>query len=578
MDDRNQTNNTQMPPQPGIGQQPSSTPTTFTPSQGQQGVPQSIAQPVQGVPPQQLPVQQGNPIQPNQQPPIQQPVQVASTQPVAPPAVSEFSATQEAGSEDMRSRHVPDLTASQQVLSDYAGKVTTPPPAGTPPLPPEAPKKKVTSAKSGLPKPLVFVIAGFAVLCGLFIALKILAGMFGSTSNGKVTLTYWGLWEDKNVMQTVLSDFERSHPNITVNYVKQDPADYTKSLLTRIPNGNGPDIYRYHISWLPLLLSDLLPLSNQAITKSDFTKTYYPVMQEDLIKNGGIYGIPLEVDTLALFINKKMFDDAKLSVPTTWDSFITTAGTLTKKDTQGKIQVAGAALGTYANVTHAPDIISLLLVQNGVDLSTMTPASNASDALTFYTSFASSNTGSVWDTTLDPSLLAFERNKLAMYIGYSWDIFAIKAASPDLDFAIYPVPHLPGRDTTIASYWVEGVSSKTAHPKEAMELMNFLSQKSTATKLYTAEAKTRLFGEPYARVDLAPLLKSDPLVYPFVAQATSASSSLFAGDTQDGVFNATLNQYLGNAVNSMLKDTSGDSAVSDLTKGVSQVLNQYAQP
>jgi ABC-type glycerol-3-phosphate transport system substrate-binding protein len=298
-------------------------------------------------------------------------------------------------------------------------------------------------------------------------------------------------------------------------------------------------------------------------------------MQQDLIKNGAIYGIPLEVDTLALFINKKMFDDAKAQVPTTWDGFITVARSLTKKDPTGKILVSGGALGTYSNITHASDILSLLLVQNGVDLASMTPASNASDALTFYTSFAKDEEN-VWDTTLDPSLLAFEREKLAMYIGYSWDIFAMKAASPDLNFAVYPVPHLPGRNTTIASYWVEGVSSKTAHPKEAMQFIHFLSQKDTQTKLYTTEAKTRSFGEPYAQVDLASLLKSNNLVYPFVLQAANASSTYFSSDTQDTGITTYMNQYVENAVNSVLKDTSADSAVEALTQGVSQVLNQYA--
>ena len=33
--------------------------------------------------------------------------------------------------------------------------------------------------------------------------------MAGTTTNGKVTLTYWGLWEDSNVMQGIISDFER---------------------------------------------------------------------------------------------------------------------------------------------------------------------------------------------------------------------------------------------------------------------------------------------------------------------------------------------------------------------------------
>lgn len=506
----------------------------------------------------------------------EQPVSSTATPPGQAPQ-SAPSVAENTPSEPTPSRHIPDLTSPQQVMTPLTENVVPPKPSQseTPPPPPQKPS---SSAKKGfgLPKPLIFSLVGFLVLLVLFIGLKVLGSMTGGGSSGKVTLTYWGLWEDSNVMQGVISDFERQHPDITVNYSKEDPHEYSKTVLTRIQNGNGPDIFRYHVSWLPMMLPSLLPLSTDAISKSDFAKSYYPVIQQDLIQNGAIYGIPLEIDTLALFVNKKMLSDNKIEVPTTWDAYITAARQLTQKDANGKIQVAGAAMGTYDNITHASDIISLLLVQNGVDLATMTPASNASDALTFYNAFAKDQ-NNVWDNTLDPSLLAFERGKLAMYIGYSWDVFAIQGANPNLDFGIYPVPHLPGRNTTIASYWVEGISSRTAHPKEAMEFMHFLAQKDTATKLYTAEAKTRPFGEPYARVDLADSLKNTPLVYPFVSQAANASSTYFAADTQDTGITAQMNGYLANAVNAILGNTSADTAVDTLSKGVSQVLNQYGQ-
>src|SRR5260221_1005919 len=461
-----------------------------------------------------------------------------------------------------QAQQIPDVTATRQVRTSFSNPM------------PETPRPPAPRTASGFPRIIAIMIVTFIMLLVVFLGIKFFGGFLAGGGNSKVTLVYWGLWEDKNVMQTVINDFQRLHPNILVQYSKQDPQQYSKSVLTRIQNGTGPDIFRYHVSWLPMMLPSLLPLSTNGITKKDFVNAYYPVVQRDLTKNGAIYGIPLGMDTLTLFINKKIFDEAKAQVPTTWDGFIATARALTTKDATGKIQIAGAAMGTFDNITHGPDIISLLLVQNGVNLATMTPVSNASDAIVFYTSFVKDQ-GNVWDNTLDPSLLAFERGKLAMYIGYSWDIFAIKAVSPDLDFATYQVPHLPGRDMTIASYWVEGVSTKTQHPKEAMEFMHFLSEKDTAAKLYTQESKLRLFGEPYARVDLADSLKNTPLVYPFVSQASNASSSFFAGETQDTGIPAQMNGYLGNAINSILKDTSPDSAVGTLTKGVTQVLSQY---
>lgn len=164
-----------------------------------------------------------------------------------------------------------------------------------------------------------------------------------------------------------------------------------------------------------------------------------------------------------------------------------------------------------------------------------------------------------------------------MYFGYSWDVFTIKSLSPDLKFQILPVPHLPNRNITIASYWVEGASAKSPHKKEALLFLKYLSQKDVEQKLFTQEAKTRLFGEPYSRTDLADLLKDNQLAYPFVSQAQGAVSSYFIDGTFDNGLNSQLNVYLGNAVRSILANTSPQTAVNTLSQGTQQVLKQYGQ-
>ncbi len=421
---------------------------------------------------------------------------------------------------------------------------------------------------------LRFVIGG-AIL--LFVALIVfwVISLFSNKGSEKVTLTYWGLWEDSNVMQPILDDFHKENPNITVTYVKEDPKDYTKRLLTRMQEGNGPDIFRIHNTWVYPLQSVLLPLPTNVIDTKQLQSNYPPTVTKDLVSNGALYALPLQLDTLSLFVNTDIFSHAGASVPTTWDKFITVAKALTVKDPEGHIQTAGASLGTFNNVSHAPDIVSLLLLQNGANLQKLQSSSNVTDALSFYTSFAKPDS-SVWDNTLDNSLTAFANGKVAMYFGYSYDILAIQSMNPSLKFSVNPVPHLPGRDITIASYWVEAVSNRSKYQKEALAFMQYLAQKDTQTKLYTEEAKTRPFGELYARLDLADLLKNNQLLGPIVGQFSQAQSSYFVADTNYDEYNGALNQYLANAVNSMLKDTSADSAAATLSQGVSQVLGNFS--
>lgn len=416
---------------------------------------------------------------------------------------------------------------------------------------------------------LVLIGIGFAVYRFLPALLK--------GRQEKVTLTYWGLWEDQGVMQVIITDFQKQHPDIIIKYSKEDSKQYRERLLARSDNSLGPDVFRFHNTWFPQLSTILLPLSNDVITKEEFQKSFYPVVQSDLVKNGAIYGIPLEIDTLSLFVNTDILQAAGVESPTTWDEFIKIARELTVKDETGKIKTSGAALGTFDNITHAPDIISLLFAQNGANNTNLSATqNNASDALDFYTSFAKGE-GNVWNDTLDSSINAFAKGSLGMYFGYSYDVFTIRAINPQLPFQIVPVPHLPGRTMTIASYWVEGVSAKSKHKREAFLFLSFLAKKETAQKLFNEESKTRLFGEPYARVDLADTVKDNTFLYPFIHQAKDAASSFFAGETYDNGFNSQMNGYLGNAVRAVLTDTSPQSAVETLQKGVAEVLKQYDQ-
>lgn len=493
---------------------------------------------------------------PSQPAPAANPQQLPTEPSVQPPAPGESPAfTPEVNQEATKTANLADETPA-------------------PPTPPKPGGKGITA----LLKKLLKIGIGLAVILVIaMILFTVIIPKLPSSPSGQVTLTYWGLWEDSKTMQSLIDGFERQYPNIKVNYSEQDVKQYRERLLTRINNGNGPDVFRFHNSWYPMLSGVLLPFSTDTISAADFKKNFYPVSQKDLIVNGGIYGIPLEVDTLALYINTQLFQSAGLTPPTNWNDFINDARTLTVKDSNGEIKTAGAALGSFDNITHAPDIVSLLFLQNGVDITNLQNSSDrAINALNFYTSFVTDE-NNVWDNDLDPSILAFSKGNLAMFFGYSWDYFTIKQQNPNLSFQIVPVPQLPDQNVNMASYWVEGVSVKSKHQKEALLFMKYLAQKSTEETLYAEEAKERSFGEPYARVDLGSTLQSNPVLASFVKEAPFALSSPFVDGTYDNGLNQELDTYLGNAINSILTGTSPESAFDILSKGAAQVFQKYGQ-
>jgi multiple sugar transport system substrate-binding protein len=429
----------------------------------------------------------------------------------------------------------------------------------------------------------ILIIAGIVV--GLIIVIIIIwfaiSRINASKTSQNVTLTYWGVWEDSKVMEPVIEDFERQHPNIKVQYQLQDIkglGDYVDRLTTRITQGDGPDIVRFHNSWTLELKNYLLPFPKDFVSATKLDSDYYKTVQRDMQINGVYYGIPQGVDTLALFVNTDLLNNVGLKPTDNFDDIASESAGLTVKD-GGEIVTSGLAAGTYGNVAHASDIVSMILMMGGVDMKDMTGPTNniAVQAFQVYTGFADPTNG-VWNGTLDNSQLAFAKGNLAMFYGYSWDIPIIKGINPNLKFQVIEVPTKPHNKVTVSSYWAEGVSLKSKHPKEALEFLEYLSQPSTLQKLYKLESEERSFGELYPRRSMASLLSSNALLMPFVAQADDAQATIFASDTYDGKDGmiTQLDRYMENAINSINNNnTSAGSAVETLAKGVAQVLSRY---
>jgi len=388
----------------------------------------------------------------------------------------------------------------------------------------------------------------------------------------EITLRYWGLWEPANVMQGIITDWQKDHPQVKIEYTQQSPKEYRERLQSALARNEGPDLFRFHITWLPLLKNELEAVPAEVMSAAEFEKNFYPVAKENLRSGSAYLGLPLEIDTLALFYNQQILQAAGKTPPTSWDELRQLAIDLTTHDESGRLQTAGVALGTTTNVDHWSDILGLMMLQNGVDLAKPN-TKLAEDALTYFTIFK--NADRVWDETLPSSTAAFATGKVAMYFGYSWDVFEIKNLNPTLDFRIVPVPQLPGTDLAWASFWVEGVAKKSQQKKEAWEFLQFLSSPQTMQKLYQSQSQVRLFGEPYSRVEMANLLTNNALVAPFINQAPKAKTWYLCSRTYDNGLNDRMIKYFEDAVNTVNSGQPVQEVLATTEQGVSQLLSQY---
>jgi multiple sugar transport system substrate-binding protein len=323
-----------------------------------------------------------------------------------------------------------------------------------------------------------------------------------------------------------------------------------------------------------MLRSELATAPPTFMTPADFGTTFYPVASADLIGGQAIYGVPLMFDGLGLFYNKDLLAAAGVTPPTTWPELLDDVPKLTVK-TPTQLQQSAIALGTTANVENFSDIIGLMMMQNGATLANPT-GKEAEDTLTFYHKFADPTDPSyTWNETMDNSIYAFASGKVAMILAPSWRVFDVKQISANLNFQIAPVPQLPGNTLNWASYWAGGVSAKSKNQAAAWTFLKYMVDKNTMTKMYSEEAKTRLFGEIYPRVDLGSTLSSDPYVGAYVQSAPTAKSFPLASRTFDNGINDKLIQYMTDAVNAVGQGTAPTGALQTAAAGFSQVLTSY---
>lgn len=434
------------------------------------------------------------------------------------------------------------------------------------------PPSPIRPYKKGLPKGLMIVVF-LLVVFGVFAAIisKFVLPSFNSANQKEATLTWWGLWNDKSKVDALITEYKQAHPNVDIKYEFQSPQDYRERLANNLSRGIGPDIFRIHNTWTPMFTRYLSPLPETILTTQEFSSLFYPIASTDLSSGGEIVAIPLEFDSIALYINEEIFETFNKQVPQTWDELRSTAKELTIRDENGIIRQSGVALGITSNIDHWQEIVGWLMHQNKVDMKN--PASDRTAlALDFFSQF--SRDDKVWDDTLPSSTVAFANGKLAMYFGPYSRVKEIKSQNPSLRFRVIPSPQLPKPDPKepniyYASYWAEAVNSESKNSAAAWEFLKFMSTRDSLEKLGQ--------GEPYPRVDMQDLVRNDPFVGPFVLQGPEAKSWYLASNTHDGStgINTKLSKVFEIAIKAIIDGDKPDKTLPALSTGIIDALADF---
>lgn len=169
-----------------------------------------------------------------------------------------------------------------------------------------------------------------------------------AASNAPVTISMmmWGDPAELDVWKQIVADFHTANPNITVNVDVSDWDSYWTKLKTLLSAGTPPDVFAMDA---PLYLDYqsrgvLLNLQPYLDKNPDMLKGVYPQTLEAYKTPDGMYGLPRDFQTIALFYNKDMFDAAGVAYPTgdwTYDDLRNAAKQLTITDSDGKVTQFG---------------------------------------------------------------------------------------------------------------------------------------------------------------------------------------------------------------------------------------------
>lgn len=384
----------------------------------------------------------------------------------------------------------------------------------------------------------------------------------GERKNYELNLEVWGIFDDSDVFNEINQEYKKLNPhikNIKYKKISTDITSFEKELTDAIASGNGPDVFFFGNNWLSEHKEKIVPLANSKQYLDTFKTNFVDVAYDDFIEDDQIYAMPLYCDTLALFYNKNLFNQAGItSPPETWDKLLDYVDYLTSTDSNGNITQSAIALGRSKNpggINRASDILTLMMMQAGVEiydkrLSRLNFANDQKsvDVLDFYTQFALVGGGAyTWNSTMDYSIDSFRSGKTAMMINYSYWKNRLKEDSPKLNFDTAPVPQQSlNNKVNFSNYWGLAVTKhKELQPvsnnkpvtytqeiriDEAWKYIQFLTTKPVITEDQVGpsfdpnEKYLENTNKPAARKDLIEKQKDDPEINEFAIQALTAKS------------------------------------------------------
>lgn len=313
------------------------------------------------------------------------------------------------------------------------------------------------------------------------------AGGDKSASSDELTVAIWDTNQESGLSQ-IISDFtEKTGIKVEIQVIPWN--EYWTLLEAGAQGDSLPDVFWMHSNYSQKFMDNgiLLDITDR-VENSDVIslENYYEDITAFYQSGGKTYGIPKDCDTIALWYNKTMFDEAGIAYPDetwTWDTLAETAKKLTKED--------GSQYGFASPASYTQDgYYNLIYDMGGTIINEDKTASGWDDPKTieamnwWYDNLVSVSMPPQETMAENGTDVLLQSGKIAMCMQGSWMVAAMKQneyTQENCDVAVLPMAE---DGTRISIYnglgWV--ASANTANPEGAWELLEYLGSEEAQIK------------------------------------------------------------------------------------------------
>jgi multiple sugar transport system substrate-binding protein len=311
-------------------------------------------------------------------------------------------------------------------------------------------------------------------------------GTPATTTDEPIRLQFmgWGGPSEQEVFKTLIDKYQQDHPGVVVDYILVPPGEFLQKLTTLAAADELPDVFYMGSDWFSAWVTKgiMLPVEDH-ISASELERIWPRALDlyrydGSTVGTGKIYALPKDLGPWVMVYNKDLFDKHGVAYPPSdgswsWDEALAAWQKMTVQKPDGTYESYG--VGDYsleaAVWSNGADFLNADRTRVTVDdpkfaeaLQFVRDLSCVHQVSPSQTDRASLNTYEMWT-----------KGMLGTHVMGPWDQPAFWELPFNWDIAPFPSSPATGTPASWTGSMGFGVSAKTAHPKEAVDLARYFS-------------------------------------------------------------------------------------------------------